>query len=62
MFLDTFQPIFDDKTIEQYDKTIETHDKKMKAYEKIFQDPELYHAVRIVLAKEAYKKYRSVVQ
>ncbi|UUX33274.1 type I restriction endonuclease subunit R [Fundicoccus culcitae] len=61
MFLDTFQPIFDDKTIEQYDKTIETHDKKMKAYEKIFQDPELYHAVRIVLAKEAYKKYRSVV-
>lgn len=59
MFLDSFQPFFEDKTIEQYDKTIETHDKKMKAYEKIFQDTELYHAVKIVLAKEAYKKYRS---
>ena len=60
MFLDSFQPYFEDKTIEQYDKTIETHDKKMKAYEKIFQDTELYHAVKIVLAKEAYKKYRSL--
>lgn len=62
MFLDSFQPYFEDKTIEQYDRTIETHDKKMKAYEKIFQDTELYHAVKIDLAKEAYKKYRSVAQ
>lgn len=45
--------------MEQYDKTIEGHDKKMKAYEKMFQDNALYQAIKIVLAKETYKKYRS---
>lgn len=61
MFLDSFQTFFEDMTIEQYDKTIENHDKKMKAYEKMFQDNTLYQAMKMVLAKEAYKKYRSEV-
>ena len=61
MFLDNFQGFFEDLTMEQYDKTIESHDKKMKAYEKMFQDNALYQAIKIVLAKETYKKYKSKV-